>query len=93
MSPNWVKRPPAIPDGFFIKRILCTGEDTDSLYDAGDDIYGGVYGVYAEDVDGDGHPELIVGLTVGCVFYTADKRLAAALRGHSDRVRMISEYP
>lgn len=28
-----------------------------------------------------------------CFFYTADKRLAAALRGHSDRVRMISEYP
>ena len=28
-----------------------------------------------------------------CIFYTADRRLAAALRGHSDRVRMISEYP
>ena len=28
-----------------------------------------------------------------CTFFTADKRLAAALRGHSDRVRMITEYP
>ena len=27
-----------------------------------------------------------------CAFYTADKRLAAALRGHSDHVRMITEY-
>ena len=28
-----------------------------------------------------------------CIFYTADKRLAAALRGHSDCVKMITEYP
>ncbi len=27
-----------------------------------------------------------------CIFYTADKRLAAALRGHSDCVKMIAEY-
>jgi len=28
-----------------------------------------------------------------CICYTSDKRLAAALRGHSDRVHLVSEYP
>lgn len=28
----------------------------------------------------------------GCTFYTADKRLVAALCGHSDRVRLVAEY-
>jgi hypothetical protein len=53
------------PHGFVRRLILSTVPGADSMYGEADDIYGVFDAAYAADTNGDGRPELILGLTAG----------------------------